>query len=271
MGKASLFDGQYKEAMNVFTQASKLHPKPALAMAYLGQTEYVRKLVDNAKDSYFDGLKYNSIHFKCLIGLYDMFIEQENWNEAYQIVKKISKFFPANPARMAEVIKLAVRTGNFEDIQTYYEIFTGLEERTDFMIKHVGAGLYIAGKHFLMKDQKEEALKFFDQAVVSCSTHTRFLRAITVALVKYGMISEAEKYLLRFDPAIRHESDFLVSDFLVMSGNGTVPTDLVKYGLKIYNQNIREPEFLQAMIKAIEESGYRNDMIAKLHEELEAA
>lgn len=270
-GKALLFEGKYEEATSIFKKASQLHPKPSLAMAYLGQTEYIRELVDNAKGSYFDGLKFNSIHFKCLIGLYDMFIQQENWEEAYQIVKKIAKFFPANPSRMAEVIKLAVRTGNFEDIQTYYEIFTGLEERTDFMIKHVGAGLYVAGKHFLMNDRREEALKFFDQAVVSCSTHTTFLKAIIATLVKYEMINEAEKYLLRFDPALRKESDFLVSDFIVMSGNGTAPTDLVKHGLKIYNQNIRDPEFLRAMIKAIKLSGYRNDMIAKLHEELEAA
>jgi CheY-like chemotaxis protein len=267
-GKVHLDNEEYEEAIGFFQEATKLHSKPALALSYIGQAEYLQELAEKAKDSYTSGLKFNNIHYKCLIGLYEMFKEREEWQEAYQVVKKIAKFFPANPDRMGEIIRLAVRTGNFEDLQMYYEIFTSIEERTDGMVKHIGAGLYVGGKHFLMHDQKEEALKYFDQVAISCSMHTRFLRAIIGALVKFQLIEEAEKYLTRFGSETKETPDFQVSEFLVMSGKDTPPAELVKFGLDVYNQNIRDPECLEIMIKCMQKCGYKKEMIAEFRQEL---
>lgn len=267
-GKALLFQEQYAEAIAVFQEASKLHPKPALAFSYIGQAEYLQELSEKAKTSFSSGLKYNNIHFKCLIGLYEMFKEREEWEEAYQVVKKIAKFFPANPDRMGEIVRLAVRTGNFEDLQMYYEIFTSLEERTDSMVKHIGAGLFVGGKHYLIKKQKDEALKYFDQVVISCNTHPRFIRAIVGALVNFELVEEAEKYLGRFDPDSKGSPDYLTSEFLVMSGKRSPAGELVKYGLDMYNQNVKDAECIKIMIQSMQKCGYKPEMIASFQQEL---
>lgn len=268
-GKIHLDNEEFEEAIGLFREATKLHSKPALALSYIGQAEYLQQLAEEAKGSYTSGLKFNNIHYKCLIGLYEMFKEREEWHEAYQVVKKIAKFFPANPERMGEIIRLAVRTGNYEDLQMYYEIFTSLEERTDGMVKHIGAGLYVGGKHFLMQDQKDEALKYFEQVAVSCSMHTRFLRAIVGVLVKFELIDEAEKYLGRFDADGKLTPDFQTSEFLVMSGKNTPAAELVKFGLDVYNQNIRDAECLEIMIKCMLKCGYKKEMIAEFRQELQ--
>lgn len=267
-GKLHLDNENYEEAISIFREATKLHSKPALALSYIGQAEYLQELAEEAKGSYTSGLKFNNIHYKCLIGLYEMFKEREEWHEAYQVVKKIAKFFPANPERMGEIIRLAVRTENYEDLQMYYEIFTSLEERTEGMVKHIGAGLYVGGKHFLMQDQKEEALKYFEQVAVSCSMHTRFLRAIIGALVKFELVEEAEKYLSRFDADSKDSPDFQTSEFLVMSGKNAPPAEIVKFGLDVYNKNIRDPECLEIMIKCMQKCGYKPEMIAEFRQEL---
>src|SRR5690606_32353049 len=121
-------------------------PKPALAFFYLGHIEYLGENINNAEGNYNLGLKHNAIHFKCLLGLYDLFFEMEAYTNAYEIVKKLSKYFPSNPERMSQAIHLAVRTKNLDDMGFYYDTFKELEERPSEMVNYMGAGLYVAGK-----------------------------------------------------------------------------------------------------------------------------
>ncbi len=177
-GKALIEKGEYQKAITVFEQSIKMHPKPALAHFYIGQAEYLMNLTEEAVSSYTDGISLVNIHFKCLVGLYDILVRENKYTEAYQVVKKIAKYFPANPDRLAEIIRLAVRTCNFQDMQMYYDIFVTLEEREDSLINFMGAGMYISGKHSLMQNFPEPALKLFNNIAVSCAQYTKFLRAM---------------------------------------------------------------------------------------------
>lgn len=270
-GKDLIERKMYNEAIMVLEEALKLHPKPALALAYIGQAQYLQQKIESAEGSYTSGLKLNNIHYKCLVGLYSMFMERQMWSEAYQVVKKIAKFFPANPDRLAEIIRLAVRTENYEDMQMFYEIFTGLDERNEVMTKYIGAGMYVSGKHLLLNQRPEDALKFYEQIVVSCSEFPKFIRGVITSLVEYDYVEQAEKYLTRFRNDEHETEHYLVSDFMVQSHKpGVTSSAIAKLGLEVFNKNVRDPQCLKIMIEHMEKCDFKKETIEGFKRELES-
>lgn len=267
-GKVLITEGKYDEAIDCLKVASGMHSKPALALFYIGQAEYLKNQLNEATGSYNDGLNFNSIHFKCLVGLYEIFMREERFTEAYGVVKKIAKYFPANPDRLTQIVRLAVRTQNYEDMQMYYEIFTALEIRTEILINYIGAGMYIAGKHCLLNNKPESAVQFFDNIAVSCSEFTKFLRAVINVLIENSMAGEAEKYLSRFEPAARESEDYLVSNYLVTSKKKDDNGLIIKTGLQLYNRKIRDYNCMQIMIEAMKKGGYKQEKVAPYEEEM---
>lgn len=265
--KELLFKGKVDEAVAILNEAKTLHQKPALALFYLGQAEYMKQAVEEARSSYSSGLAFNNIHYKCLLGLYEMFLEQNKYTEAYQVVKKIAKFFPANPDRLAQIVRLAVQTENYDDMQMYYEIFTSLDERTEQMVNYIGAGLFVSGKHKLMNKRIDEAIRLFDNIAVSCSEFSKFTRAMITTLADFGHVGSAEKYLSRFPPGYDDHEDYLVSEFMIMSKKGEQQSSMAKFGLDLYNKNIRDPQCMKIMIKAMENCKYKRETIDKFKEE----
>jgi tetratricopeptide (TPR) repeat protein len=265
--KKRLFAGKVTEAEAILNEAKKLHQKPALALFYLGQAQYMKEALEEAKGAYSMGLSFNNIHYKCLIGLYEMLLGQNKYVEAYQVVKKIAKFFPANPDRLAQIVRLAVQTANYDDMQMYYEIFTSLDERTETMVNYIGAGLFISGKHKLMNKKFDEAVRLFDNIAVSCSEFSKFTRAMIAVLCEYGQVGSAEKYLSRFPPGYDEHEDFLVSEFLIMNRKGEQASAMAKFGLDIYNKNIRDIQVMRIMIKSMEGCQYKKETIEKFKTE----
>lgn len=269
-GKSHMYEGRYDEALGIFKSALELHSKPALALFYIGQTEYFKEQITEAQQSYKEGLELNNIHYKCLVGLYDIFLKENKFQEAYQVVKKIAKFFPANPDRLAQIVRLAVRTANFNDMQMYYDIYTSLDEREQSLTNYIGAGMYIAGKHNLISNSPDVALQYFDNIAVSCSEFTKFPRAIISLLVQHGMVSEAEKYLSRFSADTKEHEDFLISDYLIASKKHDDLNFVVKMGLDLYNKKIRDLECMKTLLEAMDKVGYKEEKIAPYRAELEA-
>ena len=62
-GKARIFEQNYDAAIVVLKEAIFLHPKPSLALFYIGQAQYFKREKEEAKDKYHEGLEFNSIHY----------------------------------------------------------------------------------------------------------------------------------------------------------------------------------------------------------------
>jgi tetratricopeptide (TPR) repeat protein len=235
----------------------------------MGQAEYLKSYFDEAQGSYKKGLSFNNIHFKCLVGLYDIFMKDNQFEEAYNVIKKVAKYFPANPDRLTQIVRLAIKTQHYQDMQFYYEIFTSLEERTSVLINYIGSGMYISGKHALLNDDANSAMQYFDNIAVSCSEFTKFIRAVITILVEYDKAPEAEKFLSRFPPGAKEHEDYMVSSFLINTKQrGIDKSLLVKRGLDVYNKKIRDFDCMMAMIDAMIECGYTEDKVAPFREEL---
>ncbi|HXH73821.1 MAG TPA: response regulator [Bacteriovoracaceae bacterium] len=267
-GKSLINIGKYDEALVVLKEALDYHTKPALALFYIGQAELLKAQTDQASGSYNKGLSFNNIHYKCLVGLYELLMKQNKYAEAYQVVKKVAKYFPANPERLTQVIRLTIQTENYEDMQQYYEIFTQLEERSGHITNYLGAGMFIAGKHCLLNDKEAMGIKFFDNVAVSCSEHTKFIRAMISLLVEQNKPNEAMKLLSRFPAGYDEHEDYLVCDFLINSKFTSNPGNLVKAGLDVYNRKIRDYQCMLALVTAMEKAGLMPEKIETFKKEI---
>lgn len=267
-GKIEMNAANYDTAIAILNEAISMHSKPALALFYIGQCEYMRQYVNEAQGSYQSGLSFNTIHFKCLVGLYELFLREKKFHEAYGIVKKIAKYFPSNPDRLAQVVRLAVQTENYADMQFYYDVFKAMEQRSPALINYIGAGMYVTGKFYLKKNDRSLALQYFDNIAVSCSEYTKFVRAMITLLVEHDMADDAEKYLSRFPAGSKEQEDYLVADFLVTSKKVQEYHAVVKKGLDLYNQKIRDRDCMETLIYAMEKSGYKEEKLADFRHEL---
>lgn len=261
-GKEALFAGKYEVALELFAEAMKLNKKPSLALFYHGQTEYMMESMNAAEDDYKKGLEINNIHFKCQVGLYELFVKDKKYEEAYSVVKNIAKYFPANPDRLKEVVHLAVRTNNFEDMEMYYDIFTQLDQRTEDVINYICSGMYVTGKFYMKKGQKDRARDLFNKVGVSCAGEAKFIKAMIVSLVENQFFEESLALLKRMNSA--NEEAYEISSFLANFESLDLATK-ISNGLEIWNKGFKHPLAVRLLIGALKEDG--SDKKAKEYQE----
>jgi CheY-like chemotaxis protein len=268
IAKNAISDMRLDQAMAHLREACELNPAPTLAIYYLGQIAFMRKMDQEAMGLFERGLGHNPIHTRSLVGIFEILMQQKKYDKAYEMVKKISKYFPANPDRISQIIRLAIQTENFTDIIMYYETFVKLDERNPLMVNHIGAGLFVAGKYFLRKNRKKEALRIFDAIANSCVEYTKFMRASVAALVEYNLGDHAEKYLSQFPSESLEDEDFMVARFLVHSQVGGDKLSALEEGWELYRKNIKDADCLRAIIKLMEQTGHLESEIFLYRSEL---
>lgn len=253
-GKEKLFAAEYEEALVIFEEAIALNKKPSLAHFYHGQTKYFLESIEEAEKDYGKGLAINNLHFKCQVGLYEIFQKENKHKEAYEVIRNIAKYFPANPDRLKEVVRLCMITKNYEDMDLYYDIFVNLEERAEDVIDYVCAGLYIYGKYSMLQNDKAKAKEVFERVGISCAGKAKFLKAMIINLVENEIYPEAQKLVNRFASSEENVADYEISSYIANSG-GTSPNDLISAGLELFNKGYKHPLSTKIMIDAMYKSG----------------
>lgn len=237
-GKSELFGGALDQALTTFTYAMTLNPKPALACFYKGQAEEVKAALDSATKDFKKGLTFNKIHYKCLIGLYELMMKRKEYKEAYNVVKRVAQYFPANPRRLASVLRLAIMTESYEDVEAYYRIFTMIESRNDELVKYICSALIVTSRYYFMNKVNSRALELLDKAAVSAAGKTTFLRYIIELMVEFDKHEEARGVLKRYPASLQKSPDYQSMDLLIARkslDNGVLlqkGRDLIKAGIE---------------------------------------
>ncbi|MDA8793264.1 response regulator [Bacteriovoracaceae bacterium] len=261
LAKDMIEAGKVEESIDILEEAKTLDPKPSLAMFYLGQAQYMLKILEQAKEKYNEGLKINSIHFKCQVGLYTIFKNEEQWDNAYKVVRNIAKYFPSNPDRLKEVVHLCVRTENYKDLEEYYGHFLELEERPDQVVDYICAGMYILGKWFFMNSDNTRGKEIYEKIVVSCAGNPKYLKAVITVLSQNNEHSVGQRYLSRFTGDSTSGNEYLAaacySEWSTMDAN-----QKVKSILEVYNAGVKEHYTFELIVEAFKEA----DMEQKLEE-----
>ncbi len=254
-GKELLFNSKNEEALAKFEEAKKLSKKPSLACFYIGQCHYIQKIKEEAIDNYEEGISFNKIHYKCQIGLYELYYKDKMYDQAYSIVKNIAKYFPANPDRLNSIVRLAVITENFQDMNYYYEIFKSLEMREKETIQYICAGLYVTGKYYLIQGKPDEALLVFGKIAVSSAGETKFYRAMIETLIEYEMEEEAEKIINRFDSDEKLSHDYLISEFLLQATHES-DEKIIQLGYELIEQKIENYSCFKVLLESLVQCEY---------------
>ncbi len=247
-GKKELKDKHFDEAMAIFEDAAKLDNAPALSYFYQGQTESEKQVLDGAEEDYLKGLQYNKIHYKCLVGLFENLMSRKRYADAYSVIKRVSQYFPANPQRMTQVLRLAIMTKSYEDVERYYQIFTTIDDRNEEMIKYVCAALVVCGKYYLQQNHMARARELFQKAATTANGRTRILREIIIALVDVGMAKNAQEYLQRFPATTQQGQDFLAMQLLVNDELGAF-SQTIKDGAQLLGRDMHDPVVYRVMIR----------------------
>jgi CheY-like chemotaxis protein len=258
VGKQEMTDGAIEQALDKFESAKKLAEKPTLACFYAGQAELLKAALDEADASYREGLNHNKIHYKCLVGLFDLLMQQQKHKDAYEVVKKLAQYFPANPKRLASVLRLAIMTNHYNDIEGYYRIFTQIDQRTDELVRYTCSALSVTGKYFLKQNTRSRGIDLFEKVATSCAGRIQYMRYAVETMVNYGCQEEAERYLNRFPPELRGTKHYLISSLMVACASR--PTgEVIQQARNLIQNGLDEAIVYQVLIAQSAKGGLKDE------------
>lgn len=253
-GKEHLAAKKLDEATVTLEAAKALDRAPALACYYLGQVEMARKEFTKAEMRYIEGIQVNKIHYKCMMGLYEALMEQKKFGDAYTVVKRISRYFPANPQRLATVLKLAVLTQGYEDVERYYQIFTKLDKRDPELIKYLCAALVVCGKYYLKKNIKTRALDLFRKAVIAADKNTKINREVILSLMEFNLVKDIDKFFALFPAETKGTLDYVAISYL-LADRHTSTSIMIAKGQDLINKGHQDPLIYQILIRRMMDNG----------------
>jgi two-component system chemotaxis response regulator CheY len=256
-GKAEMNAGRYDEARQIFEGAKAFDASPALACFYIGQTRMLKQAYDGALQDYTEGLGHNQIHYKCLVGLYELLMKQNQHARAYEVIRKIAHYFPANPQRMTAVLRLAITVGAYDDIDQYYGIFTNLEERSEEIIRHVCAALVVCGKHYLKESKPDRAIEFFQKAAVTGLGRAKILREIVISLTDAGRTDSADEFLMKFPPELQSSVDYAACN-LLLTDRIQGASFAIARGREYLKAGVHDPLIYKILIHRSTEAGFHD-------------
>ena len=246
--KALLVENKIDEAEKLLNEAVAMDAKPSLALYYLGQVKFMRQMMDQAEGSYKTGLGFNKIHYKCLVGLYDLLMSAKKHEDAYEVVKRVSQYFPANPKRLAEVLRLAIMNQKYEDVEKYYSVFCNIDERSDTLIRYVCAALVVCGKYYLQTNNRSRAFELFQKAAVTSAGRTNILKEIVQSLVDFELAKEAADFLGRFPAEAQGGAEYSLLKFQVTDLSGT-PSTVIAMGKELIAKGFVDENLYDIMIR----------------------
>jgi tetratricopeptide (TPR) repeat protein len=244
------------ESIQVFEKAISLNLKPSLAYYYLGQAQYRQGRIQEAEVSYQKGLCFNPVHYKCLVGLFDLLMAAQKYEAAYEVVQKIVQVFPANPKRLSLVLKLAIQTKHFEDVDQFYQEFRKIDERNDELVRSVCAALIVCGKHFLENGDAKTGLDLIHKASISAAGRHFILKKAIDTLVFHDQLEDAKGVLKRFASPTEEDPHYAVAS-LTIAKKELKPEFTAMRGQDLLKKGILELEIYQITIESLEKYGLK--------------
>lgn len=267
-GKTKLENDDLEGAQKTFEEAMPLDPKPALAWFYHGLVFEKKQTLSDAEHDYHEGLHKNRLHYKCMVALFDLYMSQKRNKEAYEIVRKMSRYFPANPDRLATVLRLAVVNEAYEDIERYYQLFIKLDARDEMLIRYVCAALIVCGKYYLQKHENKRAVELFNRAKATGARNPKFLKEMVVSLLGYHLVAEAEQFLSFYPAQAQGSDEYLALQYAVEERLFSKGESIAK-GRALLKRGVCEYILYFTLIQRSIEVGYQDHAEQLLREAIE--
>lgn len=200
-GRQAMSAKEYEKAKKAFQEAKALSEKPSLACFYLGDT--FRNLTEPvlALNEFKEGRKYQPLHYKCLIGEFEILVENKDYNKAYELIPILIRNFPLTPRRLTQVFIAAVFSMKFEYLPAYYEQLVKLEQRSPELIRISSVALFTGGKWFLQQKDLTHACDLFEKAITVVGREISFVEQVINELIKADAKQEVQAFFGKVLPA----------------------------------------------------------------------
>ncbi|MFZ4404812.1 MAG: tetratricopeptide repeat protein, partial [Pseudobdellovibrionaceae bacterium] len=235
-------------AREEFKMALQFDKKTTLAHYYLGYVDFLQSGYDSALKHYNSGLKLQSLHYKCLLGLFDAMFEQKLYSDAYSLVPTIRENFPISPKRLGNIFICAVFSHNLKDVRQFFDIYQRLDDKPKELVKLFSAALLTAGRFYIQKNDRQTAFECFDLGLTVTGPVVSYLDTIIRQFLKLEDGQRAQMFLAKFPaeevggPA--HSTlSFLVDWYLLPA------QDVIEKGKKLVAQGYADKECFRALVK----------------------
>lgn len=257
-------DKKHEEALELLKSTKTLTEEPSSACYAEGLIfKDIEKMLE-AKNSFQEGLGLNPEHYKCLNTLFNIYLEEKNYDQAYTLGSTLYKKFPISPTRIPEMTRLMIASNNFNDIMELAAIFSKEESIDPLMITYIAAALAIAAKHFALLNNREETVKIVKQGSALAQGNVKILRNMANSCLRVNATSDAEKLLKLVSETDQSSEHYLLMDFEI--NNALLPvTEMIKRGRDLIQKGIIDQTLYEATLKRFVEGKLKQDAIDDLY------
>lgn len=258
-GKESLAQSRLEEAAKLFEEARKFDPNPALACFFQAQVLIAQKNFPVAEEKFLEGLHFNRIHYRCLMGLYDLLYETKRYIDAYAVMKRVIHYFPADPQHLTAVLKLAILTHSYDDVERYYQVFLKVGKSNEELVKYICAALVVCGKHYLQRNVNSRAITLFREAAATVGTQpAKILREIITALIEHKLEGKVDEFLKQFPAGDSEAQDYLIVNYII-SDKSENSYEIISKGKELLKRGCIDPMIYQILIRRLTESAKKEE------------
>ncbi|MCB0512771.1 MAG: response regulator, partial [Bacteroidetes bacterium] len=129
--KRLIREKQYIIAKQTLMMAKIMHDRPMMACYLTGEIHRLEGRYDLAMREFDEGLSYNNIHYRCLLGKFMTLRDKKKRKEAFICLESISKHFPLTPELLKNAFILSITSYHFEEVENYYALYIKQERKTN--------------------------------------------------------------------------------------------------------------------------------------------
>lgn len=258
----------FQKALDLSEESFRLSNKPGKSYFYKGLIKHKGfDDISEAIDAYTKGLEFLPDDYKLLNNLSTIFYDQKNYQDAYQLSKKLREKHPTNPKSFPMIVKLAIHTSNHEDIIEICNFFQQVEDLEEKMKNYIAASLTTCAIYFFNNDKKEDALMCLENSIDSCTKY-EILESIVKLLISKREFARADNYLNSFNKRthFKHAKNIQCLRMQILIDGGDVG-EAFEIGNGMIKEGTDIAEVYLLMIKIGKKSGKSTSFIEEIRRE----
>jgi tetratricopeptide (TPR) repeat protein len=192
---------QFDTAKQTLVIAKIMNDRPMMACYLSGEIYRLQGNFDSAMREFEEGLSYNDIHYKCLLGKFMALRNLKKKKEAFMCLEKLSKHFPLTPDLLKNAFILSITSYHFEEVQNYYDLYIKQPRKTNELKVTVSQALLTAGK-ILLRERRypKRAFDYFKKGAIISGRKKPYLSQVLDTLIKEGFENQTQDFIKLFDP-----------------------------------------------------------------------
>lgn len=199
--KRLIREKQYDIAKQTLMMAKIMHDRPMMACYLSGEIHRLEGKIKLAIQEFDDGLSYNRLHYRCLLGKFMALRDLKKKKEAFQCLETISKHFPLTPDLLKNAFILAITSYHFEEVESYYQLYIKQPRKTNELKITVSQALLTAGK-ILLRERRypKRAFDYFKKGAIISGRRKPYLGQVLETLISEGFESRVSDFVRLFSP-----------------------------------------------------------------------